>query len=504
MDTSAVPMLTSIVMMDHTKTPYQKAVYTTVLVIVAYVVVNARRLLNDIRGFINSLFPNQKKRGTLLYSYYVAVDKNSAKMMESDFNRIKTETFAILRNVEYNVSRRTGEWSSHDVRIIACNSAYRALPIFLVVPVTSKYIRVNDDHEIYVKITCEDVIGQHDSNSTPITTPNVNKYTYTFVSYDDVYTVDDYIRECTQTFLREEFSNKLKTPHIFLYDLPIEKKTGWRILDFTSTKTFDSMFFEHKTGLIRRIDDFAVSKPQYERLSIPYTLSFLFHGGPGTGKTSVIKAIANLTGRHPVVIPTKNIDTVDDLKSIFYSEKIGGHIVPNDKRLYVFEEIDCGHWRDMIMSRALKTERENERHREMKEMMVMNQRRYSGDAPVKQSDDASLISAPAKHMCNMSLGEFLEFMDGVVELPGRMIIFTTNCIDVLDPAIIRPGRIDHVVEFKRMRRVDVCDMYRRWFDRDVPDDVREHMLPDETFTQAELGNIFITREMGHIHTRISS
>lgn len=36
----------------------------------------------------------------------------------------------------------------------------------------------------------------------------------------------------------------------------------------------------------------------------------------------------------------------------------------------------------------------------------------------------------------------LNVLDGVVDTPGRIVVMTTNLVDVLDDALIRPGRID--------------------------------------------------------------
>ena len=43
----------------------------------------------------------------------------------------------------------------------------------------------------------------------------------------------------------------------------------------------------------------------------------------------------------------------------------------------------------------------------------------------------------------------LEILDGVIENSGRILIITTNDFKKLDPALIRPGRIDRTIEFKK-------------------------------------------------------
>jgi SpoVK/Ycf46/Vps4 family AAA+-type ATPase len=117
-----------------------------------------------------------------------------------------------------------------------------------------------------------------------------------------------------------------------------------------------------------------------------------------------------------------------------------------------------------------------------------------------ENDKEKKTSESSKRkLCDITLGEFLDVLDGIIEMSGRMIIFTTNHVDVLDPAIIRPGRVDHVIEIRRLTKQNVKDMYRHWFDRELPTDVEQNMCDDRTFTQAEMGKLFLTKNMAHIH-----
>ena len=56
---------------------------------------------------------------------------------------------------------------------------------------------------------------------------------------------------------------------------------------------------------------------------------------------------------------------------------------------------------------------------------------------------------------------------------------------------MRPGRIDHVIEFTKMSKRCIRQMYNQWFDEDIPSHIYEKMY-DNVFTQAELGKIFKT------------
>jgi SpoVK/Ycf46/Vps4 family AAA+-type ATPase len=83
----------------------------------------------------------------------------------------------------------------------------------------------------------------------------------------------------------------------------------------------------------------------------------------------------------------------------------------------------------------------------------------------------------------------LEILDGVVECPGRMVIMTTNRRGLLDPALIRPGRIDVEIEFGRLGRKEIEEICRKvWCTTKYGemDPALLQQVPEGKWTQAEL------------------
>ena len=256
---------------------------------------------------------------------------------------------------------------------------------------------------------------------------------------------------------------------------------------FSSSKTFDNLFFEGKQDIVRRVLEFEspAGRARSDRLGMQHALGMLFHGKPGTAKTSAIKAIANLTKRHVIIVRMDRIfrqspdRCVDVLRSIMHSPRIGDVSVPQKRRLWVFEETDC--WQSIL----------EERDGQAAPTACRKSKAMRGD-----EDDATACAileilkttqAPTTRTTSQ-LGNLLELLDGLIEMPDRMIIMTTNHPDKLDSALLRPGRIDIMHEFKQLTRVDLADMYRLWYDRPIP----EHILrEDRRFTQAEAAQLFL-------------
>lgn len=54
--------------------------------------------------------------------------------------------------------------------------------------------------------------------------------------------------------------------------------------------------------------------------------------------------------------------------------------------------------------------------------------------------------ATESHVAERVLSQFLAELDGIEELKGVLVLAATNRLDMLDPAVLRPGRFDEVIE----------------------------------------------------------
>ena len=136
----------------------------------------------------------------------------------------------------------------------------------------------------------------------------------------------------------------------------------WYEYPFISHKRFDNgMFFDNKQYLLDKLDFFLNNKAWYEKNGVPHTLGLGLWGSVGTGKTSVIKCMANYLNRHIIIIPLNKIKTQAQFMEAFNEETYNKDNAKNsigfDKKIIVFEDIDC--MIDIVKDRGQKTQQKS-------------------------------------------------------------------------------------------------------------------------------------------------
>ena len=165
----------------------------------------------------------------------------------------------------------------------------------------------------------------------------------------------------------------------------------------------------------------------YTRLGKAYKLVIALHGLPGTGKTSFIHSLASKFN-HSVSIYFNNIKIEDtDVPNLLQEIR--------SKSFLVFEDAD-----------ALFSTREDAKHK------------------------------------GMSFSTILNVLDGFaspVNPKNPLIIFvTTNCLHEMDKTMVRPGRIDHFMEFKEMRNKEIKTMMKNFCRDSYTDEAGERFCKE--------------------------
>jgi hypothetical protein len=217
-------------------------------------------------------------------------------------------------------------------------------------------------------------------------------------------------------------------------------ETKYFMTEFNTNKNFNNTFFEEKKQLLGLLDTFTNNRQMYIDIGKPHTLGLMFSGLAGSGKTSTIKAIAKYTNRNIISIQLNKIKKSSELIKIFTDPYVNKMKIPINRRIYVFEDIDC--MTDIVRPRKSDDKAEDDERCDKKKKETDNKQIVI----IGKDSDIKKMEHPDKTGV-LTLQTILNLFDGLMEQEGRIIILTTNYPEKLDHALIRPGRIDHHIKF---------------------------------------------------------
>jgi mitochondrial chaperone BCS1 len=170
------------------------------------------------------------------------------------------------------------------------------------------------------------------------------------------------------------------------------------------------------------------TKRWYSNRGIPYRRGYLMEGPPGTGKTSLCFALAGvLQLRIYVASLNSRSITEDSLASLFRD-------LPR-RCIVLLEDIDSA---GLAAKRT--EESKSEKSKEKDENTTQEEPADGTPTPPSPADNSAVNKA-------LSLSGFLNIIDGVASNEGHILVLTTNHMERLDPALLRPGRVDMVIRF---------------------------------------------------------
>jgi hypothetical protein len=92
----------------------------------------------------------------------------------------------------------------------------------------------------------------------------------------------------------------------------INDNSKWTEIEGCKKRNLNSIFLNEKLMILNRIKTFLTEKELYNKLGIPYKLNILFYGLPGTGKTSLIIALASKLNYNICIITSNNSEINSD------------------------------------------------------------------------------------------------------------------------------------------------------------------------------------------------
>ncbi|KAI8895554.1 hypothetical protein BC833DRAFT_600900 [Globomyces pollinis-pini] len=252
-----------------------------------------------------------------------------------------------------------------------------------------------------------------------------------------------------------------------------EDENGWTVANTLHiSRGLDCLCLDKAQGMLLRqdLDNFMKDKDFYSRMGIPYRRGYLLSGKPGTGKSSLINAISASYKRDLYYINLKDIKDDPGLQSAFSGVKKNSIVVLEDvdAQSRIVHKRSDGNFFEQLMKAMTSDDSKKDKKKEKKEEKEVDTEEGSSTDEKKKDDDAeskdkdnepsgSGLLGPS--MMGPSLSALLNCMDGYTLNEGVMIIMTSNHPDVLDPALIRPGRIDLHLELGYCTHYQIQSMF---------------------------------------------
>lgn len=185
----------------------------------------------------------------------------------------------------------------------------------------------------------------------------------------------------------------------------------WRRLEPCRTRPLSTVVASSEPGPQELLDDmqaFLAREDWYAQRGIPYRRGYLFHGPPGCGKTSFVTAVAGKLN-----CPIFVLNLADPYLSDLGLLKLVTDASP--RSLLLLEDVDAAFHE------------------------VLGKAGTTPSGGNTQRDGA--------HMGQLTFSGVLNALDGVAGQEGKIVIMTTNHPEKLDPALVRPGRVDMRAKF---------------------------------------------------------
>ncbi|CAN6326976.1 unnamed protein product [Urochloa humidicola] len=180
---------------------------------------------------------------------------------------------------------------------------------------------------------------------------------------------------------------------------------AWTAVDLRHPSTFDTLAMDkkQKQSVMDDLERFVKRKDYYRRIGRAWKRGYLLYGPPGTGKSSLIAAMANYLKFDIYDLEMTEVKCNSDLRRLL--------VGMSNRSILVVEDIDCS---------------------------IDLHQREDGEKRARSS------SAGEENDDKVTLSGLLNFVDGLWSTSGeeRIIVFTTNYRERLDPALLRPGRMD--------------------------------------------------------------
>jgi len=345
--------------------------------------------------------------------------------------------------------------------------------ILYIVNQEDEFYMINENiGKIYFKFIQKDESSTDEGNKR-------NQKTYVMSIYSKTHTLEslqNFVEETKEDYIKNLNYIVNKKQFIFELDgISEDNDLVFTIYPFSTTCNINKIYFENKDKIMNQINFFTTNKEWYEKHGKPYTLGICSYGEPGCGKTSFEKCLAKKLNRHMIKVDLSKIKNKSIANKLFFSEKINDFKVPYDKRIYIFSEVD--RMSDILYKDEYKKKNEPDNSIGPSSVIINNNSKNKNseikDTCKNKSDENEL-----------NLSHILDILDGIPERTGQIIMMSTNHFEKLDPALIRPGRIDNAIHFMKCTNENLIKLLKDYYNKEniiIDKDISNKWTPAQIF-----------------------
>jgi ATP-dependent 26S proteasome regulatory subunit len=320
-------------------------------------------------------------------------------------------------------------------------------------------------HDIKFKFGALDITIDNEDKQVTKRNDQIVISTYCITEKDDI--LDKFVQTCMHQFSKY-MSDKIQTKGVYH-----NVSNDWSKIAEVIPRSVETIVMKHnhKSKLTELINFFMNDRKWYNDRSIPHKLGILLHGTPGCGKTSIIRYISHFTNRNTYYLRLNQISNENDFVALIKKIDLA-------KSVLVMEDIDCA--TDFVKDRDT--------------LYKMSQQQSNPQSKPQQI--IIMQGQPDKDDVNIrkpTLDTLLNILDGTLTIEGQIVIITTNFIEVLDKAIIRPGRMDIRLQLGKCDHTMIADLFRIFYNH-APNDAQYILIEKtspHTLSPAEVMNVFL-------------